>query len=49
MFRAVKRKAGFMASACKFHCVQLVLISVSLFCDNGEIMCLLLMSFIGHV
>jgi hypothetical protein len=49
MFRAVKSKAGFMASACKSHCVQLVFISFSLFCGNGEIICLLLMSFIGHV
>jgi hypothetical protein len=49
MFRAVKSKAGFMASACNSHCVQLVFISFSLFCGNGEIICLLLMSYIGHV
>jgi hypothetical protein len=38
-----------MVSAFKFRCVQLVFISFSLFCLNGEIICLLLMSFIGHV
>jgi len=40
VFRAVKSKAGFMASACKSHSVQLVFISLSLFCGNGEIICL---------
>ena len=49
MFKAVKSKVNFMTSACKSYCVQLVFISFSLFCGNGEIMCLLLMSFIGHV